>query len=54
MRLTVDDPDAWESEAKQKGFSVLWKTQETYWGRFVVIGDPDNRPVVLARMNRHA
>lgn len=54
VRFNVDDPDAWEAEANQKRFPVLWKTQEASWGRFVVIGDPDGRPVVLARMNRPA
>ena len=54
VRFNVDDPDAWESEVEQKGFSVLWKTQDASWGRFVVVGDPDRRPVVLARMNRRA
>jgi catechol 2,3-dioxygenase-like lactoylglutathione lyase family enzyme len=53
-RFSVDDPDLWEVEVTQKGFSVLWKTQEAPWGRFVVICDPDGRPVVLARMNRAA
>ena len=38
----------------QRGFPALWKTQEASWGRFVVIGDPGGRPVVLARMNRAA
>jgi predicted enzyme related to lactoylglutathione lyase len=54
VRFSVDDPDAWEAEVNQKGFPVLWKAQEASWGRFVVIGDPDGRPVVLARMNRAA
>ncbi|MGI0133593.1 MAG: VOC family protein [Candidatus Micrarchaeaceae archaeon] len=54
VRFNVDEPDAWEVEANQKGFPVLWKTQEASWGRFVVIGDPDGRPVVLARMKRPA
>ena len=54
LRFSVDDPDAWEMEVDQRGFPVLWKTQEASWGRFVVIGDPDERPVVLARMNRAA
>jgi catechol 2,3-dioxygenase-like lactoylglutathione lyase family enzyme len=52
VRFSVEDPDACEAEVHQKGFPVLWKTQEASWGRFVVIGDPDGRPVVLARMNR--
>lgn len=54
IRFSVDDPDAWEAEVNQRGLPVLWKTQEASWGRFVVIGDPDGRPVVLARMNRPA
>jgi catechol 2,3-dioxygenase-like lactoylglutathione lyase family enzyme len=54
VRFSVDDPDAWEAEVNQRGFPVLWKAQEASWGRFVVIGDPDGRPVVLARMNRPA
>ena len=54
VRFSVDDPDGWEGEVKSRGFSVLWKTQEASWGRFVVIGDPDGRPVVLARMKRPA
>jgi lactoylglutathione lyase len=52
VRFSVEDPDAWESEANQRGLSILWKTQEALWGRFVVIGDPDGRPVVLARMKK--
>jgi len=52
VRFNVDDPDSWEKEAVQRGVSVLWKTQEASWGRFVVLGDPDRRPVVLARMNK--
>ena len=52
VRFSVDDPDAWEAAVSEKGTPVLWKTQEAAWGRFVVIGDPDGRPVVLARMNR--
>jgi catechol 2,3-dioxygenase-like lactoylglutathione lyase family enzyme len=54
MRFSVDDPDAWEVEVDQRGFPILWKTQDASWGRFVVIGDPDGRPVVLARMNQGA
>jgi catechol 2,3-dioxygenase-like lactoylglutathione lyase family enzyme len=54
VRFSVDDPDAWEAAVEQRGLSVLWKTQETSWGRFVVIGDPDGRPVVLAKMHRPA
>jgi catechol 2,3-dioxygenase-like lactoylglutathione lyase family enzyme len=54
VRFSVDDPDVWEVEVNQRGFPVLWKTQEASWGRFVVIGDPDGRPVVLSRMNRTA
>jgi catechol 2,3-dioxygenase-like lactoylglutathione lyase family enzyme len=54
VRFSVDDPDGWEVEVNQRGFPVLWTTQEASWGRFVVIGDPDGRPVVLARMNRPA
>jgi lactoylglutathione lyase len=52
VRFNVDDPHSWEKEAAQRGVSVLWKTQEASWGRFVVLGDPDRRPVVLARMNK--
>jgi catechol 2,3-dioxygenase-like lactoylglutathione lyase family enzyme len=54
VRFSVDDPDAWEVEISQRGVPILWKTQEASWGRFVVVGDPDGRPVVLARMNRPA
>ena len=52
IRFSVDDPDAWEEEITQKGFPVLWKAQEASWGRFVVVSDPDGRPVVLAKMNQ--
>ena len=52
VRFSVDDPDAWESEVNQGGFAILWTTQDASWGRFVVIGDPDGRPVVLARMKK--
>jgi catechol 2,3-dioxygenase-like lactoylglutathione lyase family enzyme len=52
LRFSVDDPDVWEREVKRRGLSVLWKTQEASWGRFLIIGDPDGRPIVLARMKR--
>src|SRR5579863_9037202 len=45
LRFSVDDPDVWEREVKRRGLSVLWKTQEASWGRFLIIGDPDGRPI---------
>ena len=30
--------------------TVVWPAQEATWGRFVVLADPDGRPVVLAKM----
>jgi catechol 2,3-dioxygenase-like lactoylglutathione lyase family enzyme len=50
LRFTVEDPDACEQEALQRGLTVFWPTQEAAWGRFVVLADPDGRSVVLARM----
>ena len=50
LRFAVSDPDACEAEAEKRGVPVLWPTQEASWGRFVVLGDPDRRPVVLAKM----
>jgi catechol 2,3-dioxygenase-like lactoylglutathione lyase family enzyme len=51
VRFEVEDPDAWEEEARRAGVPILWPTQEATWGRFVVVADPDGRPVALARMN---
>jgi catechol 2,3-dioxygenase-like lactoylglutathione lyase family enzyme len=51
LRFAVSDPDAWSAEAVARGIAVLWPTQEASWGKFVVIEDPDGRPVVLARMS---
>lgn len=50
VRFAVEDPDACEEEALNRGFQVLWPTQEAAWGRFVVLADPDGRSVVLAKM----
>ena len=50
LRFTVSDPEAWEQEALRHGAPVLWRTQEASSGRFVVVADPDGRPVVLAKM----
>jgi catechol 2,3-dioxygenase-like lactoylglutathione lyase family enzyme len=50
VRFTVDDPDACEREARDRGLTVVWPAQDAGWGRFVVLGDPDGRSVVLARM----
>jgi catechol 2,3-dioxygenase-like lactoylglutathione lyase family enzyme len=50
IRFRVEDPDAWEEEAKRSGVPVLWSTQEASWGRFLVVADPDGRPVALAKM----
>jgi len=49
LPFIVGDPDAWEQEAARRGAPVLWRTQEASWGRFVVVADPDGRPVVLAK-----
>ena len=51
VRFNVDDPDAWEAEAGRVGVPVVWPAQDATWGRFVVVADPDGRPVALARMN---
>jgi catechol 2,3-dioxygenase-like lactoylglutathione lyase family enzyme len=51
LRFAVDDPDACEREASQRGLPVLWPTQEASWGRFLVLADPDGRSVVLAKMH---
>jgi catechol 2,3-dioxygenase-like lactoylglutathione lyase family enzyme len=50
VRFTVDNPDACEREAAERGLTVVWPTQEATWGRFVVLADPDGRSVVLAKM----
>jgi len=50
LRFRVADPDAWEKEADQRGVPVLWPSQDATWGRYVVLADPDGRPVVLAKM----
>jgi catechol 2,3-dioxygenase-like lactoylglutathione lyase family enzyme len=54
LRFTVDDPDACEREAIERGLTVVWPTQDATWGRFVVLADPDGRSVVLARMEAAA
>jgi catechol 2,3-dioxygenase-like lactoylglutathione lyase family enzyme len=54
VRFSVDDPDNWEKDLNRSGTAILWKTQDASWGRFLVVADPDGRPVVLARMNRFA
>lgn len=51
VRYKVSDPDAWEEEATRRGVPVLWPAQDATWGRFVVLADPDGRPVALAKMN---
>jgi len=51
LRFNVEDPDAWEEEAARQGVPVLWPAQDATWGRFVVVADPDGRPVALAKMN---
>ncbi len=50
LRFNVADPEAWEQEALRRGAPVLWRTQTASWGQFVVVADPDGRPVVLAKM----
>jgi hypothetical protein len=32
LRFNVTDPDACEAEARQRGVSVLWSTQDASWG----------------------
>jgi catechol 2,3-dioxygenase-like lactoylglutathione lyase family enzyme len=54
LRFQVSDPDACEAEAVRRDVSVLWPVQEASWGRFVVVADPDGRPVVLATMRAAA
>jgi catechol 2,3-dioxygenase-like lactoylglutathione lyase family enzyme len=50
VRFRVQDPDACERGAADRDLTVIWPTQEAAWGRFVVLADPDGRPVVLAKM----
>jgi catechol 2,3-dioxygenase-like lactoylglutathione lyase family enzyme len=50
VRFAVDDPDAWERAASERGLPIAWPTQEASWGRFLVLTDPDGRSVVLAKM----
>ncbi len=50
VRFSVPDPDGCEHEAERLGIPVLWPAQDASWGRFVVLADPDGRPIVLARM----
>ncbi|MGC9962033.1 MAG: VOC family protein [Acidimicrobiales bacterium] len=50
LRFAVADPDACQAGAAELGLTVLWPAQEASWGRFVVLADPDGRPVVLAKM----
>jgi catechol 2,3-dioxygenase-like lactoylglutathione lyase family enzyme len=54
LRFSVVNPDECEDEAKARGITVLWPTQDALWGRFVVVSDPDGRPVVLARMRSNS
>lgn len=54
VRFTVDDPDACEREAIDRGLTVVWPTQDATWGRFLVLADPDGRSVVLAKMGSTA
>jgi len=51
VRFNVTDPDAWQEEATRLGVPVLWPAQDATWGRFVVLADPDGRPIALAKMN---
>ena len=52
LRFSVSDPDECQADAERRGVRVLWPTQDATWGRFVVLADPDGRPVVLAKMKR--
>jgi predicted enzyme related to lactoylglutathione lyase len=52
VRFAVQDPDDCARQAAQAGLPILWPAQDAAWGRFVVLADPDDRSVVLARMNR--
>jgi catechol 2,3-dioxygenase-like lactoylglutathione lyase family enzyme len=54
VRFAVDDPDACEQEAVERGVTVVWPAQDATWGRFVVLADPDGRSVVLAKMRAGA
>lgn len=54
VRFFVDDPDACEREAAERGLPVVWPTQDATWGRFLVLADPDGRSVVLAKMRSAA
>lgn len=51
LRFKVTDPDAWEAEARRAGVPIAWPVQDATWGRFLVVADPDGRPVALAQMN---
>ncbi len=50
LRFAVDDPDAWEQKALDRDIPITWSCRDAPWGRFVLLSDPDGRPVALARM----
>jgi catechol 2,3-dioxygenase-like lactoylglutathione lyase family enzyme len=54
IRFTVEDPDACERHAIERGLTVVWPAEEAMWGRFVVLSDPEGRSVVLAKMRSAA
>ncbi len=50
LRFQVEDPDALHERLAASGVRVLEPPVNYWWGRCVLVADPDGRPIALARM----
>ena len=50
LRFDIDDPDAWFAKLQGAGAVILEPPTDYFWGRSLLVADPDGRPISLARM----
>jgi catechol 2,3-dioxygenase-like lactoylglutathione lyase family enzyme len=50
LRFDVDDPDAWFAKLQGAGAVIPEPPADYFWGRSLLVADPEGRPVSLARM----
>ena len=51
LRFDIEDPDAWFARLQGAGEVILEPPTDYFWGRSLLVADPEGRPVSLARMN---
>jgi catechol 2,3-dioxygenase-like lactoylglutathione lyase family enzyme len=49
LRFDVEDPDTWAEKLSRVGIPIDDGPVDSFWGRFIVVRDPEGRSICLAK-----